>query len=60
MPRHTREGSVYTIREEIALLEEQMRELFYLPIINDDVVNAYNIKYRRREELLKYLPRNKY
>ena len=60
MPRYSKENTICTIRKEIALLEEQMRELFYLPIINDDVVNAYNIKYRRREELLRYLPKNNY
>jgi len=46
--------SLVSIKIEIDELEKEMRELFYLPIINDMIVAAYMAKLKRFELLRKF------
>ena len=43
--------SLATIKVEMEDLEKEMRELFYLPIINDIIVSVYMEKLKRLEQL---------
>jgi hypothetical protein len=41
------------IRTEMTQLEQELRDLFNLPIVNDTIIDAYNRKLARYNELKK-------
>lgn len=46
--------SLVSIKMEMDELEKEMRELFYLPVINDMIISIYKSKLARLEQLKKF------